>query len=83
MKQTTIILQPNGRLVLPVKIRQVLDLEPGQRLSITVDGGRIVLTPQIERLRQAQALLSEQVLGDDSLWSEKLIAERRAEAERE
>ncbi len=82
MKATT-ILQPNGRIVIPSEIRRQLDLGSGQKLEISVDQGRIILTPQVERLRQAQALLGEHVAGDDNRWSEELIAERRAEAERE
>lgn len=82
MKATT-VLQPNGRVVIPAEIRQHLNLGSGQKLQITVQNGRIILTPHIDRLRQAQALLAQQVAGDHSRWSDELIAERRAEAERD
>jgi AbrB family looped-hinge helix DNA binding protein len=82
MKATT-ILQPNGRIVIPSEIRQQLDLGSGQKLEVSIDQGRIILTPQVERLRQAQNLLSKHMAGDDSHWSEELMVERRAEAERE
>ena len=83
MKKATTVLQPNGRLVIPAEIRQQLALGPGQKLEVSVDQGRIVLTPQVARLRQAQALLAEHAACDDSRWSEALLAQRRAEAEGE
>lgn len=82
MKAIT-VLQPNGRIVIPATIRQQLHLGPGHKLEITVQNGRIILTPQIDRLRRAQTLLAEQVGGDHSHWSDELMAERRAEAERD
>lgn len=42
-----------------------------------------MLTPRVKRLRQAQDLVAELTADDDSRWSDELIAERRAEAERE
>jgi AbrB family looped-hinge helix DNA binding protein len=78
-----IVLQPNGRIVIPSKIRQQLDLGSGHRLEVTVKNGRIILTPQIDHLREAQALLSKQVGDDTSRWSDELISERRSEAERD
>jgi AbrB family looped-hinge helix DNA binding protein len=83
MKKATTVLQPNGRLVIPAAIRHQLALGPGQKLEVSVEQGRLVLTPQVARLRQAQALLAEHAAGDDSRWSEALLAQRRAEAERE
>ncbi len=77
------ILQPNGRIVIPAPIRQRLNLGSGQRLEVTIEKGRIVLTPPVDRLRQAQALLSQHVADDKDCWSQELIAERRAEAEGE
>ena len=67
MKATT-VLQPNGRIVIPSKIRQQLDIGTCQRLEVTVKNGRIILTPQIDRLREAQALLSRQVDDDTRRW---------------
>ncbi len=81
--KTIIVLQPNGRVVIPAEIRQRLDLDSGQRLEVTIQNGRIILTPQVRKLRRAQALLSEHVTGDDGRWSDELIAERRATADHE
>lgn len=81
--RTTTVLQPNGRVVIPAEIRQQLAIGSGQRLEVSIEDGRIVLTPQVSRLRQAQTLVAELTAGDDSRWSDELIAERRAEAERE
>jgi AbrB family looped-hinge helix DNA binding protein len=82
MRATT-VLQPNGRVVIPAEIRQQLAIGSGQRLEVSIEDGRIVLTPQVSRLRQAQARVAELTAGDDSRWSDELIAERRTEAERE
>lgn len=82
MRATT-ILQPNGRVVIPAEVRQQLDIGSGQRLEVSIEDGRIVLTPRVNRLRQAQDLVAELTADDDSRWSDELIAERRAEAERE
>ena len=77
------VLQPNGRIVIPAEIRQELGIGAGQRLEVSIENDRIVLTPQISRLRQAQALVTELTADDDSLWSDQLIVQRRGEAERD
>ncbi|MCB1814678.1 MAG: AbrB/MazE/SpoVT family DNA-binding domain-containing protein [Candidatus Competibacteraceae bacterium] len=77
-----VTINDQGRVVIPKDIRQRLNLAGGQRLEIHLENGRIVLTPQIQQLRHAQALIAAHVPGSVSL-ADELIQERRAEAERE
>ena len=37
-----------GRLVIPAEVRRELQLTPGDRLVIAINGGRVVLTPLCE-----------------------------------
>ena len=77
-----VTINDQGRIVIPKAIRQRLNLAGGQRLEVHLENGRIVLTPQIQQLRLAQALTAAQVPGSVSL-ADELIQERRAEAKRE
>lgn len=43
-----VTLSSKGQIVLPREIRQALGLRKGDRLQVTQEGGRIVLTPYIE-----------------------------------
>jgi AbrB family looped-hinge helix DNA binding protein len=71
-----------GRVVVPAEIRKALGLEEGDVVLWELKGGEARLTTRRERLRRAQALVREYVPAGVSL-SDELIAERRAEAERE
>ncbi len=71
-----------GRVVLPAELRAALGLVDGTALRVCLDGRRIVLLPQGEILREIQEKWRRLVPGDRSLVDE-LIADRRAEAERE
>jgi|SRR5438132_994842 antitoxin PrlF len=71
-----------GRVVLPAELRAALGLADGAALRVRLDGRRIVLLPQAEILREIQEKWRRLVPGDRSLVDE-LIADRRAEAERE
>lgn len=71
-----------GRVVVPAEIRKALGLEEGDVVLWELKEGEARLTTRRERLRRAQALVREYVPAGVSL-SDELIAERRAEAERE
>lgn len=70
-----------GRLVLPAAMRDVLGLEPGDKVAARIEGRRIVLERPEELLREMQRELSA-ARGARSLV-EELIAERREESVRE
>ena len=72
---------PQGRLVVPAKLRRELGLEAGGRLLIRVEKGALILEPRQvaerrlrERFRPVNAKVS---------LAESLIADRRAEAAKE
>lgn len=72
---------PQGRIVIPARVRRALELEPGTVLSFTVrDDEAIVSTPR-SALRRLQSLF--ETTEHQGSASDELIAERRAEASRE
>lgn len=71
-----------GRVLIPKEMRDAAGMRPEGRVTLLVENGEIrVITPAAarQRLRELSAKYST---GDRSLVDE-LIAERRAEAERE
>lgn len=81
-EQYAVALGDRGRLVLPAPLRRRLDLQPGDRLVITVDpeGGFHVVSAR-EQARRLQGFYRDRYPGR-SLVAD-LIAERREEARRE
>lgn len=67
------------RVVLPPEFREQFNLQEGEALSVELDGNRLVLTP----LREQQLAVQARYAGRFPGLLEELIAERRAEAERE
>lgn len=72
---------PQGRVVIPAGIRRRLGLKSGDRLLIRIEGQSIVLEGRETVLARAKSCF-DAVPRDVSLVDE-LLAERRAEAERE
>ncbi|MCO7219970.1 AbrB/MazE/SpoVT family DNA-binding domain-containing protein [Klenkia sp. PcliD-1-E] len=76
---TTAVMGQQGCLVIPVELRDALDLRPGDELHITVEEGRLVVqkpAAPAQTLRGSLAgLHAERSLVDE------LLAERRAEAQ--
>ncbi len=75
-------LNDNGRIVIPVVIRQRLGLKPGDTLLLRIDGDVLVLESHQARIRRVQESLSR-LIPSDRVLSDELIAERRADAKRE
>jgi AbrB family looped-hinge helix DNA binding protein len=78
----SITLRERGRLVLPARLRQRLDLHPGDRLIVTVDaeGGFRAVSAR-ELARRLSGLYRDLAPGRSPV--DELIAERREEARRE
>jgi AbrB family looped-hinge helix DNA binding protein len=78
----SVALGDRGRLVLPAKLRQRLDLHPGDRLIVTVDaeGGFRAVSAR-ELARRLRGLYRDLAPGRSLV--DELIAERREEARRE
>lgn len=71
-----------GRVVVPAEIRKALGLKDGDTVLWEMIDGEARLTTKLQRMRKAQELVRQYVPEGVSLVDE-LIAERRAEAERE
>ena len=71
----------HGRIVIPVEIREKLDLEEGTRLSARVEDERLVLESPLAAFERLRRRFREGAKGRDPVA--ELIAERRAETRRE
>lgn len=72
----------SGRLLIPAKLRRQLGLEAGTHVALEADSaGMLSVRPRRAAVRAAQAYFGR--LRGNKLWSEELIADRRAEAKRE
>ncbi len=72
----------NGRVVIPADIRAALGVKDGGKLIARIEDGRLVLETVHTALAKVQAMVRQYVPEGVSLVDE-LIAERRAEAQRE
>ena len=70
-----------GRIVIPVEIREELGLEEGERLIARVEDDRLVLESRLAAFERLRGEFREGAKGRDPVA--ELIAERRAEARRE
>jgi len=70
-----------GRLVIPAHLRKALDLKPGDRLLARREGESIVLERRSSLVKRLQARFAH--IPSEVCLADELIAERRAEAERE
>jgi len=77
----TVVLGKQGRLVIPAEVRSALGLVPGDRLHLSLSGGRLVL----QRPQDAVAELRGLVAGIPRTRSlvDELLEERRAAAQAE
>lgn len=79
--QTKVRLGDQGRLVIPAKLRKLLEVEPGDTLLVRFHEGQLVLEKAEtikRRLKQRFAKLPE-----GKSLAEELLIERRKEAQRE
>lgn len=77
----TVTIKPDGRVLIPARIRAELDVEPGEPLVARVVEGRLVL----ERRRDAIRRLRERfaVVAAPTSLVDELLEDRRAEAGRD
>ncbi len=78
----TVRVDANGRVQVPARIREALDLKEGDALFARLEGGEIHLLTPNAAMRRAQALVRQFVPEGVSLVDE-LIADRRREVEQE
>lgn len=78
-----LVIEPDGRLVLPASLVRMLGTPPGRPVVWQVVDGGIRLLGREAALRLAQELVIGRTSDDPSVWSEALIAQRRAESDHE
>jgi len=83
MEATFITISTKGQVVIPVAIRTELKIEPGTRIAVRLEGGRIILDPETlaAKFRKIDEMMGC-TKGGPSM-ADELIEERRRERERE
>ena len=76
------VIGKNGRIVIPVKIRETLGLKTGDEVVLTVDDGELRILPLREAVKRAQETVRKYI-PEGRMLSEELVQERRAEGRRE
>lgn len=77
--------RPDGRVTIPVQLRRAAGIEPGRRLVVYVEQGRVVIEERehlLERV-QREAIAAARAAGHTGSAVTELLAERRAEATRD
>ena len=82
MNAISLTMASNGRVVIPASMRAELGLHDGEKLIARVENGAVVLEPVSVAVKRIQALVAKYIPDSTGIIDE-LIAERRAEAERE
>jgi AbrB family looped-hinge helix DNA binding protein len=72
----------NGRIVIPVAMREALGMVPGEELVLRMQDDELRITTMRHRIEHARELVRRHVKPGRSLVDE-LIAERRKAAQRE
>lgn len=71
-----------GRVVIPLEVRQALSIKEGDTVLWEMKDGAAILTTRDQQLRQVQSMFKG-LRSSAECWSDELINERRAEANRE
>jgi AbrB family looped-hinge helix DNA binding protein len=71
-------LDSQGRLLIPAEMREQLGIKPGDRLTLLVQDGELVVLTFRAGIRRAQKITAKYNI--DKTLVDELIAERRAEA---
>ena len=72
----------NGSIRLPEEYQLALGVREGDQVVLRMQDGEVVITTSDQAIRRLQQLVRERVPSGRSL-ADELIADRRAEAERE
>ena len=82
METHTTTIDSGGRIVIPAAQRKALQLKVGDKINLRVENGSLKLTPLRQGIRELQEYCAKFIPKGVSL-ADELIADRRAEAERE
>lgn len=80
----TVKMSQGGRVVIPAKLRQRLNLQEGTELFCEERDGELVISTRLARIRRAQRLFQQWFPTEPGRsLADELIAERREEVARE
>lgn len=82
IRDATAKLDSAGRLVIPAAYRKIMGLKAGDEVVLRMDSDEMRIFSREVAVARAKALVKKYFPGDGPL-SDRLIAERRAEAARE
>jgi len=71
-----------GRIVIPAKIREALDIKIGENVNLEVENDELRVTTSRQALRRLQKLVRQHVSPDRSIVDE-FLREKREEAKRD
>ena len=71
-----------GRIVIPAKIRDALDIKIGENVNLEVENDELRVTTSRQALRRLQKLVRQHVSPDRSIVDE-FLREKREEAKRD
>jgi AbrB family looped-hinge helix DNA binding protein len=77
----TVTIKPDGRVLVPAALRKAFGVEPGEPLVARVEEGRLVLERRADVLKRVQGRFAG--IGHDVSLVDELLAERRAETDRD
>lgn len=76
-------IEPGNKIVLPSRVLKELNVEEGNGIEFRVENGAVQIVPSVhERVQRLQERMKKYIKPGHSIVDE-LIAERRAEAEKE
>jgi AbrB family looped-hinge helix DNA binding protein len=83
MELTFTTVSTKGQVVIPAAIRDELKIEPGTRIAVRIEGGRIILDPETltAKLRKIKEMRGYTAGGPS--MTDELLEDRRKERERE
>ena len=83
MESTFTTVSTKGQVVIPAAIRDELKIEPGTRIAVRLEGGRIILDPETlaAKLRKIKEMRGYTAGGPS--MTDELLEDRRKERERE
>jgi AbrB family looped-hinge helix DNA binding protein len=78
---TTVTIKPDGRVLIPARLRAALGAEAGEPLLARIEDGRLILERRSDALRRVQERFI--AVRPATGLVDELLADRRAERDRE
>lgn len=78
-----VVATENGRLTIPAQVRRAAGIEPGAALVVYVEDGRVIVETREQLVNRIKRDVAAVWTSDSGSVVDELIADRRAEADRE